>query len=158
MAFASIISLVLFTKNDKLWNERIQQFLYIWLLQRITLYQKKIVETEVENFIFRHNRIFRHTCIYKQPILTKQWNYNIFVQILYSYLRYTARLLDVFFLLLTVIFSELHENPRRKFKLQKKVYRGICVRDIIFLAARPLLYMKSFTPSQCIQTCQSVNK
>ena len=71
MAFASIISLVLFTKNDKLWNERIQQFLYIWLLQRITLYQKKIVETEVENFIFRHNRIFRHTCIYKQPILTK---------------------------------------------------------------------------------------
>ena len=32
--------------------------------------------------------IFRYTCMYKQPILTKYWNYNSFVQILYSTLRY----------------------------------------------------------------------
>ena len=59
-------------------------------------------------------RILRHTCMYKQPILTKQWNYNNFVQILHSYLRYIDRLLDVIFLLLAVILSELHEIPRRK--------------------------------------------
>ena len=28
--------------------------------------------------------------MYKRPTLTKQWNYNIFVQILYSYFRYTV--------------------------------------------------------------------
>ena len=36
--------------------------------------------------------MFRHKCMYKQPTLTKYWNYNIFVQILYSYFRYTGRL------------------------------------------------------------------
>ena len=52
--------------------------------------------------------------MYKQFILTKQWNYNNFVQMLYSYLRYTDRLLDEFFLLVAVILSNHHENPRRK--------------------------------------------
>ena len=33
----SITSFVLFSKNNKLWNERKEEFLYIWLLQRITL-------------------------------------------------------------------------------------------------------------------------
>ena len=59
------------------------------------------------------NRIFRHTCIYKQPIFTKQWNYNIFVQILYSYLSYTDRLLNMFFLLHGVtlqIGDRLHQK------------------------------------------------
>ena len=37
--FYSIASLVLFTRNNKLWNERKEGFLYVWLLQRITLYQ-----------------------------------------------------------------------------------------------------------------------
>ena len=36
------------------------------------------------------------------------------MQILYSYLRYTDRHLDVFFLLLPVILSEIYEKPRRK--------------------------------------------
>ena len=40
------------------------------------------------------NGVFRHTCMYKRPILTKYWNYNNFVEILCSYLRYTDRLLD----------------------------------------------------------------
>ena len=52
--------------------------------------------------------------MYQQPVLTKYWNFNIFVQILYSYLKYIDRLLDAFFLLLTVILSELHGKQRRK--------------------------------------------
>ena len=38
--FYSITSLVLFTKNKKLWYEWKEDLLSIWLLQRITLYQK----------------------------------------------------------------------------------------------------------------------
>ena len=51
-----------------------------------------VISTEVENHIFKHNWIFRHLWIYKQPTMTKQWNFNIFVQILYSYFRYNGRL------------------------------------------------------------------
>ena len=65
--------------------------------------------------------------------MTKYWNYNICVQILYSYLRYT--LLDVFFLLLAL--RETMRNQEVKIELQKKVHRRICVRDITFLAACP---------------------
>ena len=63
-----------------------------------------VIANEVENRIFRHNPIFRHRSMYKQPILTKQWNHNIFVEILYSCLRDTERLLGVYFSLLAVIF------------------------------------------------------
>ena len=58
------------------------------------------ISKKVENRVPRRNRTFRRTCMYKQPILTKWRNYNNFVQILYSYLRYIDRLLD--------------ENPSRK--------------------------------------------
>ena len=47
---------------------------------------------EVENHIFKHKWIFRQLFMYKQPTLTKQWNNNVFVQILYSYFRCTGRL------------------------------------------------------------------
>ena len=50
------------------------------------------ISEEVENYIFRHNWILKHTCMYKQPALAKCWNYNLFVQILYSHFRYTNRL------------------------------------------------------------------
>ena len=80
------------------------------------------VSKEKENRIFGHNCIFRHTCMYKQTKLTKQRNYNIFVQILYSYLRYTDRLLDVFFSSLAVILSEFHEKPRKKDWVTEKKY------------------------------------
>ena len=66
---------------------------------------------------------------------------------LYSYLRYTDRLLDVFFLLLTVILSELQEE---KIELQnnhpklcgncaflQKVLKRFYVRDITLLTAYP---------------------
>ena len=53
--------------------------------------------------------------------------------------------LDGLFLLLSVILSELHEKPRRnKKKLQKKVHRWICVRNITFLTARPPLPISFF--------------
>ena len=63
-----------------------------------------LISKDVENHLVIRNSIFRDTSIYKQFTLTKQWNYHIFVEILYSYLRYTVRLLDVFFLLLLAIF------------------------------------------------------
>ena len=71
-------------------NETKEDFLHIWVLQRITLYHKAL-----ENHIFRHNSIFRHTCLYRQPTLITQWNYNIFVQIWYSYFRNIGRLVLV---------------------------------------------------------------
>ena len=45
------------------------------------------------------------------------------MQILYSYIRYTDRLLDVFFLFLAVILSDLHEkNEEGKIELKEKEY------------------------------------
>ena len=44
------------------------------------------------NYIFKRNWILRRVCIYKEPTLTKYWNLNIFLQILYSYFRYNRRL------------------------------------------------------------------
>ena len=52
----------------------------------------------VENRAFRDNCICRHICMYTQDKVTKQWNYNNIVQILYSYLRYTNRLCGCLFL------------------------------------------------------------
>ena len=72
------------------------------------------ISKEVEIHIFRYNCIFRNAFMYKQPILTKWWNDNTFVQILYNCLRYTDGLLHVFFLLFAVMLSELHEEPRQK--------------------------------------------
>ena len=60
--FYSFSSPVLFTKNTKLWTERKEDFLYIWIL--------RVILKEVENGICRHNRIL-DTCMYKQPVLTK---------------------------------------------------------------------------------------
>ena len=54
------------------------------------------------------------TIAFSDTILTKKWNYNNSVEILFCYLRYTDRLLDVFFLLLAVILSKLHENLTSK--------------------------------------------
>ena len=48
-----------------------------------------VISKEVENEKFIQNRIFKHTCLYKQLMLTKKWNYNIFVQILHSSITYT---------------------------------------------------------------------
>ena len=96
---------------------------------------------EKENHIFGHNCIFSHTWMHKLTILSKQWNYNIFVQIFYSYFRYTDRLLDVFFLSLAVIFQSFMGNQKEKIELQKKIHRRSCVREIPFLPAYPRSFL-----------------
>ena len=64
------------------------------------------------------------------------------MQILYSYLRYTGKLLSLFLFLTAVILLELYEKPRRKDRVTKKVYRRICVRDItFFLLQKPPPYV-----------------
>ena len=106
--FYSFTSPVLCTKNNKLWTERKEYFLYIWMLHCIALYQRRQKIVSLDTIAFLDTRM------QKQSIQTKQWNYNIFVQVLHSYLRYTDRHLDVFFLLLAVILSDLHKKPRKK--------------------------------------------
>ena len=51
--------------------------------------------------------------------------------------------LDVFFLLLAAILSELYEKPRRnKDSVTEKLHRRICLRDITtFLTTRPPFYV-----------------
>ena len=52
-----------------------------------------VISKEVENHIITSGTIgFLYTCIFKQPSLTKEWNYNTLVRILYSYFRCTGRL------------------------------------------------------------------
>ena len=41
LSIYSITSPALFTKNNKLWNEKKEDLLYIWLLQSIKLYQRR---------------------------------------------------------------------------------------------------------------------
>ena len=113
----SITTLVLSIKSNKLRDERKEDFYSCF---SVSCYIKG-----GRTSIFRHNRIFRHTYMYKKPTWTNQWNCNIFVQILCSYLRYTTRLLDLFFLLLAVILSQLHEKPQRKDWVTEKIYRRI---------------------------------
>ena len=60
---------------------------------------------------------------------------NFCANIIYSYLGYTDRFLDVFFLLLAVILSGLHEKQEGKSELQEKVHKRFSVTDITFLAA-----------------------
>ena len=52
--FYSSTSPILFTKNDKLWNERKENLLYIWLFQPISLYQRrqKIISLGTIEFFF----------------------------------------------------------------------------------------------------------
>ena len=47
----------------------------------------------------------------------------------------------MFFLLLAVVLSELHEIMKKRLELQKKVDRRICVREMTFLAAHPSSYV-----------------
>ena len=63
-----------------------------------------------------------------------KWNYNIFVGILYSYLRYTDRFL-------IGAWMSFMKNQEKKIGLHKRVHRRICVRDITFLAAHPPSYV-----------------
>ena len=88
-----------------------------------------VISTEVENHIFKHNWIFRHFCIYKQPTLTKQWNFNVFVQWLCSYFRYTGRL---FFGYAPFV---PHRNTIRiswETKKERLSYRKTCIEEFVW--------------------------
>ena len=100
------VSPLLYFSLNKIRTERKEDFGYV----AASAYH--LISKEVENRIFKQKSIFRHTCMYKQPILIKYRNYNILVQILYSYLRNTDRLLHVFFLLLAVTLSGLYRKAR----------------------------------------------
>ena len=58
--FYSNTSLVLFTKNNKLWNERKEEDL-------LPASAYHVISEEVENRVFRDIRIFRHTYTYNNP-------------------------------------------------------------------------------------------
>ena len=79
-----------------------------------------VIPKEVENRVLKDKCIFRHTGIYKQHKLTGHWNYNNFVQILYSYLRYTDRLCGCVFLVArcNIIRAswELRKNERLSYR------------------------------------------
>ena len=80
-----------------------------------------------------------HVCI-KNPYWQSSGITKIFLQI-YSYLRYTDKLLDVFFLLVAVILSELHEIPGRKdWATEKRSFEGH-----LFLPARTPFYVMCFS-------------
>ena len=82
----------------------------------------RVISKEVENCIFRHKITFLdiHACINNLCWQSGEWNYKFFMQTLHSSLRFTDRPLDVLFLLLAVILSELHEKPRRKDRFTEK--------------------------------------
>ena len=65
--FHSFTSLVLFTKNSKLWNERKEDFFMYGCLS----VSRYIKGGRKSCRVLRHSRIFRPTCMYKQPIFTK---------------------------------------------------------------------------------------
>ena len=107
--FNSVTPFVLLTKNNKLWNQRKNYFLYIWLLQR-ALYQRR---QKTVSFLCRH------TCMHKKHILTKQWNYNNFAQILHSYVRQTDQALGCVFL---VAYCNITRASRRAAFSQRCMY------------------------------------
>ena len=65
-----------------------------------------VILTEVEN------HIFKHIYVYKQSTLTKEWNFKIFVQILYGCFRYTGRL----FLRCAIFVPSKHSSWWRRFE------------------------------------------
>ena len=81
-----------------------------------------VVLKEVENRIFRDNHIFRHIPMCKQLILTKKWNYSIFVQTLYSYLTCSDRLVGgcVFLVACGNIIRVSWEIKKEKLSYRKK--------------------------------------
>ena len=83
-----------------------------------------VISTAVENHTFKHNWIFRHFCIYKQPILTKEWNFNIFVQMLYSYFKYNGRLFLGYALFVACCNTIRNSWETRKERLS---YRKKCI-------------------------------
>ena len=127
-----------FTK--KLWNER-KGFLHICCLN-VSLYIK-----DVENHIFKHNWIFRPLCMYKQLTLTKQIKY-IFVQILYSYFRYTSRLFlgCALFVARCKIIRASCETKKEILRFRENIEKNLCEGQKLFYCT-PSFLCNSLLPS-----------
>ena len=111
-----ITSPVLFTKNKKLKNERKEDFLHIWLLQHITLYQRRYKITSLATIEFVDTQV----CV-NNP----HWQSSGIIIFLCKYCivisgKLIGSFLDVFSLLLAVILSELQEKPKRKYWVTEK--------------------------------------
>ena len=96
---------LLFTKNNKLWNERKEEFLCIdidFVFFVFVLYFKG-----VGNRIFRHNRILNTNVCIKNPY----WESS---GIMIFLCKYYIHISDTVWAILAVISSEFHEKPTRK--------------------------------------------
>ena len=124
--FVSVPSLVLFPKNNKPWNKRKEDFLYIWLLQRITL----------------NNHIFRNTCMY---INNPYWQSSGIIIILCKYDTVTSDTLTdswmYFFGCSLWYYQSFMGIPEEMIELQRKVNREFVRVTLLFLAARPPFYI-----------------
>ena len=121
--FYSITFFVLFTKNKELWNEGKDDFLHIWLFQHITSYQRRLNHWGWKGIPFSVKIHFldTHVCI-NNPYWQSS---GVIIFFCKYYLVISDKLidsfLDVFYLLLAVLLSELHEKPRRKDWVTEKI-------------------------------------
>ena len=60
--FYSFSSSVLFNKNNKLWNQKREGFLYIWLVQHTMLYQRMQKILSLETIAFLDTHVFMIFC------------------------------------------------------------------------------------------------
>ena len=109
--FISVPSLVLFPKNNKPWNKRKEDFLYIWLLQHITL----------------NNHIFRNTCMY---INNPYWQSSGIIIILCKYDTVTSDTLTDSWMYFSDCSLWYYQSfmgiPEEKIGLQRKVMENLC--------------------------------
>ena len=119
-----------------------------------------VISKEVENQIFRHNWNFRHTCVYKQPTLTSS-GIIMFLCKIYIVISDTlvGFFLDVLFLLLAVILSELYEKPKRNkdWVTEKSTKKNLCEGHRFFDCTPSFLcrflMLSSSTPLPKWRTC-----
>ena len=122
-----------FTK--KLQNER-KEYFFAYIASSTS----HVISTEVEHHIFKHDWIFRHYVFINNP----HWQSSEIIILLCKYYivisdKLAGSFLDVLFLLLAGILSELHEKPRRKDCVTEKCTQKNL--DITFLTARPPFYV-----------------
>ena len=112
-------------------------FWHILTPQRITLYQVRYKIRSLDTIKF----LDTHVCI-NNPHWQQSSGIIIFLSKYFIVTSNTivSSFMDVLFLLLAVILSELDEKPRR-IELQKKVHRKICVWDTTFVTPRPPFYI-----------------
>ena len=100
-----------------------------------------VISKKVESQILRRNWNFRHV-----SINNSHWQSSgviFFVQILYSYFKYTRRLFlgSALFVSGCNFYQSFMRNKEGiKVELQKKAHKGIFVRNITFLTACPPFY------------------